>query len=640
MTPSYPPRRRNRRPAPARARPRLEALEDRTLPAVRFVIPLGLPADNTTTFHSAAAAFIAPGLASGDVIQVEPGSSPGTLFNSAVNAAAGTVANLSLQGDPAFPASELPEVVLGNAVTVGATRAGFTLKNLPVHVTGGTLTFTANGTVTDCLLTDDFSGTALHFNGTTAARLQNSQVVTLTGGLVADATVEVTTAAGALNRIERNEFFNELSATVTPLLTYQGANAVADVVRDNRFFGGANLAVPLVSIEGGASGVTFQNNLVTSASSGVFGVRVNPLSQNVQLLDNTVNLTGAGSRCLVVDPGAAGTTSVVVARNRFNTNAAGIGLDLAGTTGSLTARVEGNDFHNDLIGVRVSTTSVLNIDLGGGSQGSGGGNNFRGYRPPVSTSAGAVVALSPSGQTLVANSDLFNNTAITTPDDVFFDFNDDPSRADVQALNSLSTNQSLVQALYVRFLRRVGNVTDPADAGAWVNLLTMGTPAATVANGIVRSAEALGHQVDDLYRQFLGRDPDPAGRAGAVAALSGGGTLEQLIAGLVASPEYALRYASDAEFAQSLYYKLLGRTPSAAELAAAAGAVPGLGRAGLANLFLSSAEYRGREVRRLYGDLLHRAAAPAEVSAAVGTGLDVLSITALIAGSDEYKANG
>src|SRR5262249_29786475 len=121
---------------------------------------------------------------------------------------------------------------------------------------------------------------------------------------------------------------------------------------------------------------------------------------------------------------------------------------------------------------------------------------------------------------------------------------------------------------------------------------------------------------------------DAMGRANCVAALQMGVTLEQLIAGLVASGEYALRYGSDTAFAQSLYYKLLNRVPGSSELASMRAAVPMLGRAGVAQLFLSSPEYRGLQVRRLFSELLHRAAGAGEVNAFVGSGADVLTLTA------------
>jgi hypothetical protein len=67
-----------------------------------------------------------------------------------------------------------------------------------------------------------------------------------------------------------------------------------------------------------------------------------------------------------------------------------------------------------------------------------------------------------------------------------------------------------------------------------------------------------------------------------------------------------------------------------------------MGRAGVANAFLSSQEYRTVEVIDDYTKLLDRAQPPsaAEVSGWVGAGFDLLTIDAHIAGSPEYQMDG
>src|SRR4051812_41196409 len=121
------------KPSRPRHRLQLEALENRIVPATRFVVPLDLPVDNATTFNSVSSAFLTPGLTAGDVIQIEPGSPPGPLINGQIS----NLANLTVQGDPAFGLSELPEVALTNGITIGATRVGFTFNHLNLRVTGG-----------------------------------------------------------------------------------------------------------------------------------------------------------------------------------------------------------------------------------------------------------------------------------------------------------------------------------------------------------------------------------------------------------------------------------------------------------------------------------------------------------------------
>jgi hypothetical protein len=67
-----------------------------------------------------------------------------------------------------------------------------------------------------------------------------------------------------------------------------------------------------------------------------------------------------------------------------------------------------------------------------------------------------------------------------------------------------------------------------------------------------------------------------------------------------------------------------------------------MGRAGVAKGFLYSPEFRGLEVSDDYTQLLDRMQPPsaAEASGWVGSGLDILTIDALIAGSPEYQLNG
>ena len=162
-----------------------------------------------------------------------------------------------------------------------------------------------------------------------------------------------------------------------------------------------------------------------------------------------------------------------------------------------------------------------------------------------------------------------------------------------------------------------------------------------MADSIARSTEALNRRVDQLYRQFLQRDAD-ASKSALVSYLQGGGTVEAIIAGLVASQEYRLLFGSDGAFVQSLYTGLIGRTGSNAEVAAQVAMVQSNGRAAVASAFLSSAEYRGVQVRRFYARLLNRPTPPlpAEVDGWVNMALDLLRIEIQFAGSAEFQANG
>jgi hypothetical protein len=219
-------------------------------------------------------------------------------------------------------------------------------------------------------------------------------------------------------------------------------------------------------------------------------------------------------------------------------------------------------------------------------------------------------------------------------------------------------DERFVKALYVDFLGRSGSLL---ELDGWVSALpSLGR--AGVVNGIMRSSEALTRVVDALYVRFLGRAAGGAEEMGWVDALhSGALNEEQVIAGLLASPEFANRADTlfpkdppDTAFVEALYSLLLNR-PADAGLAGWVNALASLGRDGVAKAFEDSLEFRGGAVRTFYGDptltpfpyqpffvnLLHRSAAPSadEVSGWVNQGLDLLSIEGALASSDEFYQN-
>jgi hypothetical protein len=222
--------------------------------------------------------------------------------------------------------------------------------------------------------------------------------------------------------------------------------------------------------------------------------------------------------------------------------------------------------------------------------------------------------------------------------------------------NPLTGNAAFVQTIYLNFLKRLGDVNNPNDAGVWVNALNAGTltPQA-VANAIARSGEALGIVVDGLYQKILHRHSDPLGRAAFVSLVQRGTTVEQVIIDLMTSSEYAtLTGGSGAGFIQELYRQLLGREASPGEVNAWSAVLSSQGRAGVARDLVLSAEFRGDVVEQIYGftspppecvaslfaDLLHRPSAPpnTEINAWVNSSLDILTIEITIAGSGEFDA--
>jgi hypothetical protein len=297
--------------------------------------------------------------------------------------------------------------------------------------------------------------------------------------------------------------------------------------------------------------------------------------------------------------------------------------------------VEGNDFYDCFDGVLMQTGqggSVAGIDLGGGALGSLGGNDFRG-----DTYAIYAFPLAAEGP-VSAQMNIFG---VADPKTVIHDHNNDPTLATVVATNPLTGNAAYVETLYLDLLHRTAHLNVANyDATGWVYLLDHGTPAAAVASAIAHSPEALGVAVDGLYHRFLGRDADPAGRAGMVNYLLAGGTLEGVSQVLLASPDYQSHFHTDTDFVQSLFQNLLHRTGNNAEVGAWVSVLPQLGRAGVAQQFLASPEFRALEVTDDYAWFLRRAPVTAEVSAWVGSGMDLLTMDALFAASPEFQQNG
>jgi hypothetical protein len=152
-------------------------------------------------------------------------------------------------------------------------------------------------------------------------------------------------------------------------------------------------------------------------------------------------------------------------------------------------------------------------------------------------------------------------------------------------INVLDADHSFVQALYNDFLGRDGS---QAELDAWVsNLPRLGQGG--VANAIARSGEGLTHAVDGLYVQLLGRQAQGGEEQGFVQLMEKGATQEQVVAGIVSSPEFASHANAliggsnaDANFVAALYQLLLNRTAGTAEVNAVVGVLHGMGRAGVA----------------------------------------------------------
>jgi hypothetical protein len=164
----------------------------------------------------------------------------------------------------------------------------------------------------------------------------------------------------------------------------------------------------------------------------------------------------------------------------------------------------------------------------------------------------------------------------------------------------------------------------------------------TVVQDIEQSTEYLNDEVNGLYVHYLKRSADTMGLQGWTNLLAGGGTIEQVIDGIVSSPEYfALQGNSNSGFVKGLYQDILGRTASPGEVQGWVNALSGATRAQVAMGFLTSQEYRINLVDSYYIQYLSRPADPggeAGWANALAAGMTDQAVLARIFGSPEGYA--
>ncbi|MFV0260605.1 MAG: SpoIID/LytB domain-containing protein [Acidimicrobiales bacterium] len=111
------------------------------------------------------------------------------------------------------------------------------------------------------------------------------------------------------------------------------------------------------------------------------------------------------------------------------------------------------------------------------------------------------------------------------------------------------------------YQRLAGRAATDAEIANWYDAVASGNRLA-LTGPLVRSDYFVGRIVDDLYQRALGRGPDPSGRAYWVTTIRGGLKIEATGVLFYGSREYYLRSgATNAGFVDALYRDLLGRGP-------------------------------------------------------------------------------
>src|SRR5262249_53078324 len=132
---------------------------------------------------------------------------------------------------------------------------------------------------------------------------------------------------------------------------------------------------------------------------------------------------------------------------------------------------------------------------------------------------------------------------------------------------ALTPTQCFVFQLYVDLL---GRAPEARGLQSFTTAIDQGVVTRTQAALLIESTpEFRRRALDQLYLRLLDRPIDPAGENGWTAFLAGGGTLEQVEAAILGSPEYLTSQAGGTTrgFLDAVYTDVLGRAIDPAGLA-------------------------------------------------------------------------
>jgi hypothetical protein len=586
----------------------LEFLEDRLAPALLKVVP-SLGANGVNTFASLQQAVDAAQTT--DLIQVEPGSTPGTVLPSVQK-------TVTIQGDPALGGATGLQATGSIIASLELAANNVTLANLFL----GSVTIDINitgQTITNSILTGARGGITQLYSNTTAPHSVTNGHNTISGNRFLDgASLKLGNTPGNSNNTSSN-----------------------DTVSNNVFL---NTGLSPVDIEGESSNLSITGNRIESSNGseelvGLFD-DVGTVSGNLIRGNGLVN-----SAIVISDLGASDElpSNVQVQSNVFVVpEGAGIRVIHHSVANTFSVSALNNTLAGSKVGISVAGDSAGgNNDFGSISI---SGNDLRGNTGLSGQFAIQVVNIRQNTSTITARRNIFS---VANPQTVV-DVSNAPGTT-VDTSNPLTGGAANLTAMF----QSLGG--GPPTAAQHTAL--DGASAATQAQAAIRSAQAATTLVDGLFVSLLGRAPATGEDQGFVNAVEHGLTEEQLISAFVSSPEYFGKIAQGSPFpngawVQSLYLNLLGREGSAAEINGWLAVIPSGGLAAVANGIVNSPEFRSIQIQAMYGattvsiiptpDILKRTAlaSPADVNNWALAGFDLLAIEAIFLASGEFVANG
>ena len=195
-----------------------------------------------------------------------------------------------------------------------------------------------------------------------------------------------------------------------------------------------------------------------------------------------------------------------------------------------------------------------------------------------------------------------------------------------------------VNGLFRAIFNRTPN---PAELAAVVNVLKVGTPLMAVATALMNTNEYVANYVTLDYRLLLGINPPAAAvNAWVTMVQQQGLTAAQVASDFMTTPEFNALHPGNLSFIQALYVDLLGRQPTASDIAAWNSALTsGTTRAQAVEGILTSSFAAQRAVDGLFSIFLGRAPdarSEAFWAAAFVTGTPLTRIAATFASGPEY----
>ena len=199
------------------------------------------------------------------------------------------------------------------------------------------------------------------------------------------------------------------------------------------------------------------------------------------------------------------------------------------------------------------------------------------------------------------------------------------------------SNDRWINQIYIDLL---GRPADAAGLSAFGGLLAGGASRTTVATNVLSSAEYRTRLLTNFYTTFLHRSPLAGEVSFWLPAFVAGLSDEQIEAQFMASAEYfALAGGSNSGWINLIFNDVLGRVPSAPELASFTTLLGSSSRTSVGLAILNSSEAATRRVQPFYPRFLRRSPLVAETTALTNAFLGGNSdeqLIALVVGSDEY----